>query len=115
MSTKWGQDIESAEWMPNGATSGAFAQGGSALAFGPPVYFYEYNISEKDFLAYLESKKWEPSEIIEPRYIHRYLRHFSDPVAIQGSLDLPERLRSSVGITVSNGLYYFWVFTESCG
>ena len=100
LSPQWGANIESASWMPEGASRGAYAHGGSILILGPPVYYREYDISESDMIRYMEEKGWKYNEIKEPRTQKRYLSFFCVH---------PERAgvnEDYIYVTVSKGLYH---------
>lgn len=100
LSPQWGANVESAHWMPEGASRGAYAHGGSLLAIGPPVYYREYDISEPDMIRYFDENGWEYHEIKEPQTQARYLSFFRvDPVRA-GVED------GGIHVTVKNGLYH---------
>lgn len=65
-----------AGWMPEGASDGAFAHGGTSIIFSPAAYFYEYTISEADFRKEANRRNWPLEEITEPIHVRRYLTQY---------------------------------------
>lgn len=101
---KYGINVSSASWMPAGSSNGAFYHGG-AFILRPPAYYYEYDISEEDFLAYL-SGRFAVNEIhpTEPVYVHRYLIAFIRKEDY--SHDEMSGYNEAIGVTVTGGWYY---------
>ena len=79
----------------------------AVLILGPPAYYWEYSISEKDFLRALSSYQDDFEEIDEPVSVPRYLERVlarCDFYA-NGEFD-DEAFREATHATIADGLVY---------
>lgn len=112
-SEKTGKNVESAKWMPSGASDGAFYHGPTFI-LGPPSYYYEFTISEQDFSDYMVEKEKPIAEITSPIYATRYLERTvrREDYTVETNFDY-ERYKQAIGVTIKDGLVWEHRFEDS--
>jgi len=106
--------VDEASWMPEGASDGIRSIGGTFI-LGPPMYCYEYDISEADFVNYTQEEGKELTEILETEYIRRYLvyhvRH-DEFKHLRNDLDASKEYQKMTYAKIDNGLIYRKIFED---
>ncbi|MCF6312105.1 MAG: hypothetical protein L3J39_06615 [Verrucomicrobiales bacterium] len=112
-SESFGTRVQSASWLPPGATDGAFYRGGTLVIIGPPYSHYEFSISETDFKSFATDRGKKLEEIIEPVYVRRYLDRFirKEDFRMNGDIDY-DSYNEAVGVTINNGLIWSYYFED---
>jgi hypothetical protein len=112
-SEKFGTQVDSASWMPPGATDGAFYTGPTAGIIGAPYFHCEFTISESDFRSFMADRGKEIEEIDDPIYVRRYLERFvrEEDFKRGRSFDR-DAYDAASGITISDGLFWRHEFED---
>lgn len=95
-----------ANWMPDEASDGISLNYGVPFA---PFFCYEFDISEKGFVAFAEARGKVLQEIEEPVGVRRYLAYYIRRNEFRHRGDYEEAERLYAAITrprISDGLYY---------
>ena len=99
------------DWMPPGSKNGIKFNPGGGIPFGPPAYFTEYDISEREFL--IHNQQIEFQEISKPTLVPSYKRYliFHDHY-ITNTTDANEQTtehelyQNARNVLITNGLHY---------
>ena len=103
---KFVQGADKAPWMPPGSSHGTHYHG-MTFIFGPPVYYYEYTISEDKFRSHFEGEGYALREIEGEeritRYLEAFISHHDYDFDRDGELEAYQRATQAF---IRNGLFY---------